>query len=149
MGKENRRSPRYKSNLPVTLLLRENASGSNLVDPLAGSLDDLSLHGVRLSVPHIRIGDHHLFHTFADNQRQTIYLEIPLPHGSSPPLCIPVRPVWFDHLLSLPAQPFQIGMEFLLPIEDEQLLQLNALFVEKRAREGSWWRWLLGSHAGT
>lgn len=144
MGKENRRSPRFKSRLPVTLLLRDNGSGMSLADPLAGHLEDLSAHGVRLTVPHIRIGNHHLFYTFTDNPRQTIYLEIRVADLSVPPLCIPARPIWFDHILSEPAQPFQLGMEFLLSADDEQIRQLKAMLAQK-ARAGSWWHRLLGA----
>ncbi|HSR36699.1 MAG TPA: PilZ domain-containing protein [Desulfurivibrionaceae bacterium] len=146
MGKENRRSQRFRSNLPVTLLLRDNGSGASLTDPLHGQINDLSAHGVRLTVPHIRIGNHHLFYTFTDNQRQTIYLEIRVADLSVPPLCIPARPVWFDHILSEAAQPFQLGMEFLLPVDDEQIRRLKALLASK-AGEGSWWQRLFGASA--
>lgn len=145
MGKENRRSPRFRSSLPVMLLLRDNGSGMSLTDPLAGHIEDLSAHGVRLTVPHIRIDSYHLFYTFTDNHRQTIYLEIRVPDLSVPPLCIPARPVWFDHILSEPTQPFQIGMEFLLPTEDEQIKRLKEILAST-ARTGSWWHRLLGAH---
>ena len=148
MGKENRRSPRFKSSLPVTLLLRDNGSGVNLAEPLVGQLEDISAHGVRLSVPHIRIGSHHLFYTFTDNQRQTIYLEIRVADLSVPPLCIPVRPVWFDHILSGTAQPFQIGMEFLLPADDEQIRQIRETFTQQARQSSSWWHKLLGAAQG-
>ncbi|MEW6593928.1 MAG: PilZ domain-containing protein [Thermodesulfobacteriota bacterium] len=147
MGKENRRSPRFKSTLPVTLLLRDNGSGASLADALPGHLEDLSAHGVRLTVPHIRIGSHHLFYSFTDNPRQTIYLEIRVADLSMPPLCIPARPVWFDHILSLPGQPFQLGMEFLLAADDEQIGQLRRLLAGK-VREDSWWHRLFGAAQG-
>ncbi len=143
MVKENRRSPRFKSSLPVTLLLRDNSSGVSLTDPLVGHLEDISAHGLRLSVPHIRIGNYHLFYTFTDNQRQTIYLEIRVADLSVPPVCIPARPVWFDHILSGTARPFQIGMEFLLP-DDEQTRQLKEMFTQQ-ACQRSWWHRLLGT----
>jgi len=142
MGKENRRSPRFKSDLPVTLLLRDNGSGTSLTGPLVGHIEDLSAHGVRLTVPHIRIDNYHLFYAFADNQRQTIYLEINVPDLSVPPLCIPARPVWFDHILSEASQPFQLGLEFLLPAEDQQIRRLRGILAA-RARENSWWHRLL------
>ncbi|MEW6502319.1 MAG: PilZ domain-containing protein [Thermodesulfobacteriota bacterium] len=144
MGKENRRSPRYKSNLPVALLLRDNGSGTTLADSVNGAIEDISAHGVRLTVPHIRVANYHLFYTFTDNQRQTIYLEIRLPDLIVPPLCIPARPIWFDHILSDPAQPFQLGMEFLLPADDQQIRRLREMLAQRSRGGSSWWQRLLG-----
>jgi len=139
MGKENRRSPRVESHLPVTLLLRDNSSGRNLAEPQSGCLENMSVHGVCLNVPHIRIDRYHLFYTFADNTKQTIYLEVRLPDLSIPPICIPARPVWFDHLLSEPTHPFAIGMEFLLDPDDEQIIRLRDMLT-RNERQEPWWR---------
>lgn len=138
MGKEHRRSVRLKSSLPIRLLLRDNGSGSNLAEPLAGHIDDISVHGVRLTVPHIRIDKYHLFYAFVDNEAQSLLLEIAAADRDSPPIVIPARPVWFDHILSEPTRPFQLGMEFLVDSDDAQIERLGDL-LGHHERQDSWW----------
>lgn len=136
MSKEQRRSQRVTISLTVRIMLRDNKSGSNLAEAV-GRVDDISRHGLRLTVPQIKAGSFHLFYAFNDNETRTLHLEIQAEEAEGRRWEIPARPVWFDHLLSEPGKPFQLGMEFLCQPEDEAVEWLNRL-VATRKRRQSW-----------
>lgn len=129
--------------MAVTLILRDTKNRLDLADPVPGDLLDISLYGARLSVPHIRTGNHHLFYTCSDDSAKVIHLEI-IDGAEEDRLVIPARPVWFDHILSEPTRHFEIGMEFLVPPEDSNIARLHVFHAEqKSAGEGGWLKRLI------
>jgi hypothetical protein len=98
-----------------------------------GRVNDVSIHGVRITVPMINSGTCHLFYSFNDTPSRVLILEI-LESGVTDKLHIPLHPVWFDHVLSDPSRPFQLGMEFLVPADNPAVRHLQELLnAEQRA----------------
>jgi len=144
MGREQRRSQRIESNLAVKVILRDITSGANLAEPLTGTIDDISAHGIRITVPRVRVGGHHLFYHFTDSEHKAIVLEFTLDAESPETISFRVRPVWFDHLLSKPDKPFQLGMEFIEPVDQENLEHLRKYLAEHTKQKGFWSRLFRG-----
>ena len=137
MSQENRRSTRVRVSMPVTLILRDTKSERILADPVQGNLMDLSRHGTRLSLPHIRTGNYHLFYACSDDPAKVIQLEI-IDGEEEERLIIPAHPVWFDHIFSGPDKHFELGLEFLVPPEDSNLIKLHAFLAIHYPQEGGW-----------
>lgn len=147
MGKEQRRSARIKVELPVRIIIRANDDD----DPLAsgeGRISDISRHGLRLTVAQAKVGEYHLFYSFHDRPGPTVYLTGPNQAAEGkelPEFTLPVRPVWFDRLLSQPDKPFQLGMEFLQEPAPEVLKWLGKMVAQQQSRkQGGWWQRLFG-----
>lgn len=134
---EHRRSTRFNVNLPVTLILRDSKSGLVLADPGQGIMMDISRHGTRLSLPHIRTGSYHLFYACSDDPAKVIHLEV-IDGEEGERLIIPAHPVWFDHIFSGPAKHFELGLKFLVPPEDSNITRLHACLAGRQPREGGW-----------
>lgn len=141
MDKELRRAPRINASLAVTILPRDADSDQDIAEPVMGRVNDVSTYGVRITVPRINSGSCHLFYSFNDNPSRVLVLEI-LENGVTEKIHIPMHPVWFDHVLSEPSRPFQLGMEFLVPPDNAAVRRLQELLkIEKRASgqgQGSW-----------
>lgn len=157
--RDQRRSPRVQVGLPVEISIREAADGSVLALG-QGLANDVSCHGLRLTVSQPKVGDYHLFYSFHDNRGQVIYLTVPTSQpvaGSGkrvdgvdraaataaeapPPFAMPVRPVWFDRNLGHPDRPFLLGLEFL---EEPPPLFVKWLQAQVAACQSpekkSWW----------
>lgn len=153
VDKELRRAPRIKASLEVIILPRDADSNHGIAEPVTGRVNDVSIHGVRITVPRINSGTCHLFYSFNDDPSRVLVLEIP-ENGITDKIHIPMHPVWFDHVLSDPSRPFQLGMEFLVPPDNPAVRRLQELLnIEQRAAGqqrcgwfkrlfsiGSWWR---------
>ena len=137
MGQEHRRATRFKVSMAVTLILRDTKHRLALADPVLGSLIDLSLYGARLSTPHIRTGNYHLFYACNDDSYKVIHLEA-IDGKEGDRLVIPAHPVWFDHVLSAPTKHFEMGLEFLVPPEDPNIARLHALLTTQSSLEPGW-----------
>ncbi|HEX9715211.1 MAG TPA: hypothetical protein VGA28_05920 [Desulfurivibrionaceae bacterium] len=137
MGYEHRRATRFNVSMAVTLILRDIKNGLVLADPMLGDLVDISLYGARLSVPHIRTGNYHLFYTCNDDSAKVIHLEV-MDREEGNRLVIPAHPVWFDHVLSGPAKHFELGLEFLLPPEDLNIARLHAFLAVQPSLDNGW-----------
>ena len=137
MGQELRRATRFNVSMAVTLILRDTKNRLILADPVLGELVDISLCGARLSVPHIRIGNYHLFYACNDDPNKVIHLEV-LDKEEGNRLIIPGHPVWFDHVLSGPARHFELGLEFLVPPEDPNIARLHAFLAVQPPLESTW-----------
>ena len=140
MGREQRRSPRVEIGLAVRIIIRDN-SGDGPLAEADGLINDISRHGLRLTVPRAKVGEYHLFYGFHDNEGQTIYLTANDQAAGEefPRFSMPVHPVWFDRLLTQPDKPFQLGMEFLeeLPPEVGRWLQ-DQLACRRKPRGCGW-----------
>lgn len=123
--------------MAVTLILRDTKNRLVLADPVHGSLVDISLYGARLSVPHIRTGNYHLFYACNDDPAKVIDLEV-IDGDQGERLTIPAHPVWFDHVLSGPAKHFELGLEFLIPPEDHNIARLHTFLAIHPSWEGGW-----------
>ena len=137
MGQEHRRARRFNVSMAVTLILRDTKNRLILVDPLPGTLLDISFYGARLSVPHIRTGRYHLFYACSDDQDKVIQLEVIDKHVGER-LVLPAHPVWFDHVFSSPSKHFEIGLEFLVPPEDPNITKLHAFLADQTPMAGGW-----------
>lgn len=123
--------------MAVTLILRDTKTSLALGEPVPGDLMDISLYGARLSVTHVRTGKHHLFYACSDDPAKVIHLEVIDGEGEEK-LVIPAHPVWFDHVLSAPTRHFELGMEFLVPPEDQNIARLHAFLALQPGLEGNW-----------
>ncbi len=121
----------------VTLSLRDTKHRLMLANPVSGNLVDISLCGARLSVPHIRTGNYHLFYACNDDPDKVIDLEV-IDQEEGGRLIIPAHPVWFDHVLSSPTKHFELGMEFLLPPEDPNIARLHAFLALQPSLQPGW-----------
>jgi hypothetical protein len=139
IGKKNRRAKRTKVNLEITIVLRDTRKKLLLADPILGNLIDISLYGARLSVPSICAGSCHLFYACNDDPANIIHLEV-RDSDKGEQLVIPANPVWFDHVISGTARHFEIGMEFLVPPEDQNIARLHAFLALRfpELKEGGW-----------
>ncbi len=147
MGREQRRSPRVEIGLAVCIIIRDNSSGATLAEA-GGLINDISRHGLRLTVPQAKVGEYHLFYGFHDNEGQTIHLTARDEAGGDelPRFSMPVHPVWFDRMLTQPDKPFQLGMEFLeeLPPGVTRWLQ-DQMTRRQKTQGGGWLSRLFGS----
>ena len=141
MGREHRRAKRFNVNMAVSLILHDTKNRLILADPVPGKLVDLSFYGARLSVPHIRTGNYHLFYACSDDPDKVIELEA-IDTESRGRLVISGHPVWFDYVLSAPDKHFELGLEFLLPPEDPNISKLHASLAGQPSLKNSWLRQL-------
>ena len=123
--------------MAVTLILRDTKNRLVLADPVLGELLDISFCGARLSVPHIRTGNYHLFYACNDDPHKVIELEV-IDREEGNRLIIPGRPVWFDHVFSSPAKHFELGLEFIVPPEDPNIARLQAFLAIQPPLESGW-----------
>lgn len=137
MGQEHRRAKRFNVRIAVTLILHDTKNRMVLADPVPGNLVDVSIYGARLSVPHIRTGNYHFFYACNDDPAKIINLEV-IDSEEGDRLVIPAHPVWFDHVLSEPTKHFEIGVEFLVPPEDQNIARLQDFLAVQPSSETSW-----------
>lgn len=140
MSSELRRDKRVATDLPIGLVLRDGVDGPVLAGPAKGLLNDVSLYGVRFTVPEIHIDQYHIFYSCHDNPSLIIFLEIADPADDDKTFSIPLRPVWFDRILSEESRekPFQVGGEFIIGPGSEQVARLKKIVSQKKQTEGSW-----------
>lgn len=142
MEQEHRRAPRFSVSMAVTLSLRDTKNNLVLADPFPGELKDVSLYGVRLSIPHIRIGKYHLFYACSDDSNKVIQIETIYKAGTTT-IVIPAHPIWFDQIFSEPVGHFDLGMEFLVPPEDQNIVGLHTTLGLPSSQKGGWLKKLL------
>lgn len=144
MGRENRRARRFNLSIAVTLVLHDTKHRVVLGNPVRGKLIDISLYGARLSIPHIRTGNNHLFYACNDDPAKVIHLEV-LDRNEGDMLIVPAHPIWFDHVFADPASKhFEIGVEFLAPPEDPNITRLHAFIaLQPAGLQGGWLKKLL------
>lgn len=139
MSENKRRAPRLDSVLPVTLLLYDDRESHALSEPIPAEILDMSVYGVRIIVSRVRIGEHHLFYSFNDSPHHFIQICFKDGEGDDEKGVIPSYPVWFDHLVNMAGQPFQLGMEFLIEPQDENVRKLGEVIRQiKKQRGGGW-----------
>lgn len=148
MSSEQRRAKRINGNLlPVTVILRDGKDGPILAGPINGFINDVSVYGARFTVPQIRIESYHLFYACHDNPSLVIHIEVNSPNDNENQLSIPVRPVWFDRILHEEDEfkPFQIGAEFLVAPENDQIRRLKEKLSAQEKAGGGWLNKILQS----
>lgn len=123
--------------MAVSLILHDTKNRLVLADPVPGRLVDISFYGARLSVPHIRTGNYHLFYACNDDPDKIIELEA-IDREKGDRLVIPAHPVWFDHVFSAPDKHFELGMEFLVPPEDPNITRLRAFLAVQPSLNNGW-----------
>ncbi|HIJ79813.1 MAG: hypothetical protein OEY01_13940 [Desulfobulbaceae bacterium] len=138
MGKENRRAPRFESNLPVTLTFMES-EGKVIGEPVLGSINDISTFGARVTVPRIKSGELHIFYSFNDNEDRVINLEV-VDIEFTRKLIIPAQPVWFDHMLTTPNRPFQLGLEFITDPGNPDVSRVHKLVTDQKNIGKNWFQ---------
>lgn len=145
MSRDQRRSPRIDISLPVRIIIHDQAEDRTLAAG-EGRINDISRHGLRLVISTPKIDKWHIFYNFQDNNQQLLLLEIMADQatdqatGRLASFKLPVRPVWFDRLLSQPQKPFQLGMEFTQTPPPEVLEWLNGLLSKLESQHHtSWW----------
>lgn len=141
MGREQRRSERVEITLPVQIVVRDEAGESALAQTI-GRISDISRYGLRLSVLHAKIADWHIFYSFHENDAAGLVLEVrrdARDGGEAPDFRLPVRPVWFDRMLSQPDKPFLLGMEFLQEPDRRVLDWLNSRISSLEAGQKTGW----------
>ncbi len=138
MSENKRRAPRLDSVLPITLILYDDRESRALSDPVPAELLDMSVYGVRITVSRVRIGDQHLFYSFNDSPHRFIQICFKEGAGEHEKGIIPAYPVWFDHLVNMAGQPFQLGMEFLVEPQDENVRKLGIVIDQIKKQRGGW-----------
>lgn len=142
MSSEHRRAKRINGDLlPITVVLRDGKDGPILAGPVVGFINDVSVYGVRFTVPLIRIGAYHLFYACHDNPSLVIHIEMDdNPDECDKRLSIPVRPVWFDRILHDEDQfkPFQLGAEFLVDPENDLIKKMGKILAGRKKEKGGW-----------
>ncbi len=149
MARKKRRSPRIDISIPVRIIIHNKGTNRTLAET-TGRISDISRHGVRLIVTQAKIERWHIFYSFHDSDQQVISLEIlPLQDQDQqedvPDFQLPVKPVWFDRLLSQPDKPFQLGMAYRRELPPEIVEWLKGLQAKLHSqRKTSWWSRLFG-----
>lgn len=141
MGDEQRRAPRIESTLKISLILRDDKENATLSDSIPAQILDVSVYGVRISVSRVRFGDYHLFYSFNDSPDHLVQI---CANEAGEDIVVPAYPVWFDHLVNAPGQPFQLGMEFLIEPQDENVRKLNELVRLSQKGKGGWLKSMFG-----
>ncbi|MDZ7640776.1 MAG: PilZ domain-containing protein [Desulfurivibrio sp.] len=143
MGREKRRSTRIEVGLPVRIMISRRGDDEVMAEG-PGTINDISQHGLRLTVSSAKLGDWHLFYSFHDDDRHQLILQTAgqsVAGDEAPAFSLEVRPVWFDRLLQRPDKPFQLGMEFKQPPPPETAKWLQKMIAARQpAAAGSWWR---------
>jgi len=109
-----------------------------LAEPAPGNLLDISLHGARLSVPRIQLGDYHIFYACSDDPDKIIQLEA-RDQERGEMLVVPARPVWFNYVVSEAGNHFELGVKFPGSPENRDMVRLRALFSGKPAASVGGW----------
>jgi len=136
MISEKRRAPRAAIEMPITLVLRDEGDEAALVDPVPGFLKDVSSYGAGLVISKVYVGSNHLFYTPHDHPEMVLSMEII--QDEETVLDIPVYPIWFNSDQEDEANPFRMGVEFMLDSESPQMKAFNTLLRKKR-KGGGWW----------
>lgn len=143
MSREKRRSQRVEVGLPVRILINQRP-GDEVMAEGWGTTNDISQHGLRLTVSSAKVGDFHLFYSFHDDDRYQLVVQTADQSAEGeevPAFSMPVRPVWFDRLLQEPGKPFQLGMEFVQPLTPQMANWLQRLIAARQPDTGrSWWQ---------
>ena len=141
MTQENRRAERINIQLPVTVLLLDDKTGTVLAGPVQGEAKNFSPIGLALSLANIRMDNYHLFFICQDNPSYILKIFFKLPDDPETLIEVPARPVWYDRDKELPEEKKALlGVEFLLKPKDKVIKKLaKELSVEGKAPT-SWWQ---------
>ncbi len=143
MGREQRRAQRHEVSLPISLVLKDVKEDIVIAEPIMASVNDMSTYGLRITVPRIRVGNYHLFYSFNDNDTRQIQVEVVDPERAEK-ITIPAHPIWFDHIIAEHTKPFQVGLEFLIAPNSEEILRLHAIVKSIAKPSGGWFKKFFG-----
>ncbi|MFZ5774667.1 MAG: hypothetical protein ACOY3Z_04210 [Thermodesulfobacteriota bacterium] len=142
MGTEQRRASRTTVSFTLSVIPRDSDTGLSIGVPVAATMVDMSVYGVRLRLLHIQSGPFHLFYDFNDHPARHLDLEIHDPARDSR-FVIAAHPVWFNRVQTDSDQSYELGMEFLAGPRDPGILRLKSL-SSWRPPLPAWARKLLG-----
>lgn len=141
MIQEKRRAERIAIQMPVTVLLWEDKTGTALAGPESGEAKNFLPNGLALSLSNIRIDRYHLFFTCQDNPSHILKIGFTLPGNPETTVEVPARPVWYDLDNESPHERRAVmGLEFLLKPKDKAIKQLVKEFSKTGKAPTSWWQ---------
>ena len=141
MIRENRRAERIKIQLPVSVLLVDDKTGTVLAGPVQGEAKNFSPIGLALSLANIRIDNYHLFFICQDNPSYILNIVFKLPDDPESVISVPARPVWYDRDKELPGEKKALlGVEFLLKPQNKIIKKLGKALSAEGNAPISWWQ---------
>ena len=141
MTQEKRRAERIKIQLPVTVLLLDNKTGTVLAGPVEGEARNFSPAGLALSLANIRIDNYHLFFTCQDNPSHILKIGFTLSGDPETVVEVPARPIWYDRDKQSPEEKKAlVGVEFLLKPKDWVIKKLAKELSAEGKAPTSWWQ---------
>jgi len=141
MIQEKRRAERIEIQMPVTVLLWDDKTGTVLAGPMEGEAKNFSPTGLALSLANIRIDKYHLFFTCQDNPSHILKIGFTLSGDPQTTVEVPARPVWYDRDKdSLEEKRALMGVQFLLKPKDKPIKRLVKEFSAAGKAPTSWWQ---------
>ena len=141
MAQEKRRAERIAIKLPVSVLLLDNKTGTELAGPVQGEAKNFSPMGLALSLDNIRIDNYHLFFTCQDNPSHVLKISLKLSSDPEVIIDVPVKPVWYDRdKESREKKRALLGVEFLLKPKDKKIKKLVKELSATDQAPTSWWQ---------
>ena len=141
MIQEKRRAERIDIQMPVTVLLWDDETGTVLAGPVEGEAKNFSPTGLALSLANIRIDKYHLFFTCQDNPSHILKIGFTLSGDPETAVEVPAKPVWYDRDKdSLEEKRALMGVQFLLKPKDKPIKRLVKEFSAAGKAPTSWWQ---------
>ena len=141
MIQEKRRAERIEIQMPVTVLLWDDKTGTVLAGPMEGEAKNFSPTGLALSLANIRIDKYHLFFTCQDNPSHILKIGFTLSGDPETTLEVPAKPIWYDRDKDSPEEKRALmGVEFLLKPKDKPIKRLVKEFSAAGKAPTSWWQ---------
>jgi hypothetical protein len=124
---ERRKEERQSSGLKVGVFLSQGKNGPPLSPTFWGKLISISRQGAGVALDKIMFDRTHIALGPMSSDTLQLNIIVSSPEADSPPLTLPVKPVWFDKKSDDAMPQFRIGMEFLDLLSSDQLKQANRL----------------------
>ena len=141
MIQEKRRAERIDIQMPVTVLLWDDETGTVLAGPAPGEAKNFSPTGLALSLANIMLGKYHLFFTCQDKPSHILKISFTLSGDPETTVEIPAKPMWYDRDKESPEEKRALmGVQFLLKPKDKPIKRLVKEFSAAGKAPTSWWQ---------
>lgn len=121
---ERRQENRHSRIQQIGVYLSQGLDGAGISPVFSGQLLSISRSGAGIALDKIMSGSTHM--VYGPMESDALQLNIIFSfQDSKKTITVPALPVWLDKKQSENIPPFHIGVEFIKPLTNEQLQQLN------------------------
>lgn len=126
---ERRKEKRQSPDLKVGVFLSQGKNGPTLSPPFWGKLISISRQGAGVALDKIMFDRTHIALGPMSSDTLQLNIIVSADDTETPPLTLPVKPVWFDKKSDDTMPPFRIGVEFFELLTSDQLKRANKLLA--------------------